>query len=596
MQIVTSRLARILAMAGAILVLACVMAWMLDGAPNVPDVSFYVGNSADPYIGHQRFTITATTIWMLSSAHRWGSYVALLIIAISVVSAASLSLLTLLRGGSEIIRLLGVGLGAWSFSICYLYFFTALPLFDWFVAWHKYVRVGFDVLAAEILLVSTWAFITFWRNFPRPVSREELERFRTGATAGGSWLTALSRRDFGGTFSLLARVPSGVWVALAVGATVLIGFGIRLSVFPGDPFIGWAIFGLPVLLFLPGVWCLRLFQFHRAVGDLGDRRKIEWIWAAMWFWIVLMLLPAVVMPVWLVAEHWFPELAFEHGLIGTYILFVWLCAPLVFIAALAMSILYRGSIDPRLALRGFTVWTLLSVVLTLIFVFVERTVALRLVGWWHLPPQTGYVTAGALVAATFQPMRRYAERNVTRFVERVLPTSLLASGKHLTVAVGIVDISGYSALAAEDEQAALLASALVQKEARRLADRHRGRVVKSTGDGVILCFESADAALAAIRELHRSVSAGAAAFNLAALKLHSGLNWGEVIEMHDGDIYGQAVNITARIADWAKAGEIGLSEAFRAALAAATVGLEAAGPQAFKNVPEPVVCYRIVGV
>lgn len=588
----TSRLARVLAMAAAVLVLACVLAWVLDGAPNVPDVNFFMG-SAESYIGHQDLTITAATLWMLSSAHRWGSYVALLIIAISIASAASLSLLSLVRGGSEAIRLLGVGLAAWSLSIGYLYFFSALRLFDGFVSWNGYLRVGLDVMAAEVLLVSSWAFVRFWQTFPRPVSREELARFRTGVSERSSWLTAASRRDLGGITSHLARVPSAVWVALSIGTTMLIGLGIRLDAIDGNPFVGWAIFGLPVLLFFPGVWCLRLLQFHRVAGDAEDRRKIEWIWAAMWGWVVLMLLPGVVMPFWLLAERWFPELAFEHGLIGTYLVFIWMCAPLVFIAALAMSILYRGSFDPRLALRGFTVWTLLSVVLTLIFVFVERTVALRLVGWWHLPPQTGFVTAGALVAATFQPVRRYAERNVTRFVERVLPTSLLVSGKRMTVAVGIVDISGYSALSAADEPAALLASALVQKEARRLADRHHGRVVKSTGDGVILCFESADSALAASQELHRTVTSGAAALNIAALKLHSGLHWGEVVEMHDADIYGQTVNVAARIADWAQAGEIGLSDAFRVALATAPAGLEAAGPQAFKNVPQRVICYRL---
>ena len=590
----TSKLARLLAMAAAFLALACVVAWLFDGAPNVPDVDFFKGTSADPYIGQQRFTIISSIIWMLPTAHRWQSYLTILIAAAVVTTAAGLSLFALLRGGSSTaIRYLGVGLGAWSLSICYLFFFTVVTTFDWFISLDKYVRVGFDVTALEILLVSTYAFIRFWQNFPRPVSREELAGFLEQEARAQSALWDALRRVLNAIFSPLRRIPRPVWRVVAIVATFLAGLGLRVSVFPGDEFFGWTFIGLPIVLFLPGLRCLRLFRFHRALGSDEDRRKIEWIWAAMWGWLVLSLLPAVVMPLWILAERWFPELAFEHGLVGTYILFVWLFAPLVFLAALAMSILYRGSVDPQLALRGFTVWTVMGVVLTLVFVFIERSVAFRIAQLMHLPQQTSFVAAGAIVAATFQPIRRYTERNVNRFVERVLPATLLASGKRATAAVGVVDISGYSALSARDEQAALVASALVQKEARRLSDRHGGRVVKSTGDGVILCFEGADAALATVRELHRAVAAGAAALNVPELKLHSGLNWGEVVEMHDGDIYGQTVNITARIAGWAQAGQIGLSGAFRTALSAAPPGLESAGPQAFKNVPTPVECYRL---
>ncbi|HSC46578.1 MAG TPA: adenylate/guanylate cyclase domain-containing protein, partial [Gammaproteobacteria bacterium] len=271
----------------------------------------------------------------------------------------------------------------------------------------------------------------------------------------------------------------------------------------------------------------------------------------------------------------------------------WSVAPTILFIAMGLSIQYRGTIDPKLALRGFTVWTVLSLVLTLIFVFVERTVALRLVGWWHLPPQTGYVTAGAIVAATFQPVRKQLEKRVNRFVERVLPTSLLATGVRHLRAVAVVDISGYTALSAADEQAALLASALVQKEARKQAEGHGGRVVKSTGDGVILCFEDPHQALEAVKALHAGVRTGAAALGIPALDLHSGLHWGEVVEMHDGDIYGMTVNLAARIADWAKAGEIGASDALCSQLQDALQGFVSMGPQSFKNVPEPTSCFRL---
>jgi adenylate cyclase len=157
-----------------------------------------------------------------------------------------------------------------------------------------------------------------------------------------------------------------------------------------------------------------------------------------------------------------------------------------------------------------------------------------------------------------------------------------------------VDITGYTALSAKDEQAALLASALVQKEARRLGGLHEGRMVKSTGDGAILCFEDARQALDCVAELHRAVRTGAAALDLPGVSLHSGLNWGEVVEMHDGDIYGMTVNLASRIADWAKAGEIGASEAFYLQLSPPAQVWASVGAQSFKNVPQAIGCYRMV--
>ena len=198
------------------------------------------------------------------------------------------------------------------------------------------------------------------------------------------------------------------------------------------------------------------------------------------------------------------------------------------------------------------------------------------------------------MAGTFQPLRRRTEQQVSRFVERVMPATQLASGTRRAQAVAVVDIAGYTALSAQDEHAALVASALVQKEARRLTERDGGRVVKSIGDGVILCFDEAAQALACVKDLHQAVAVGAATLNLPGIGLHSGVHWGEIVEMHDGDIYGMTVNLANRIADWAKGGEVGVSEAFVSMLPAPHAGLEHGGPQRFKNVPEPVTCLRLV--
>lgn len=80
------------------------------------------------------------------------------------------------------------------------------------------------------------------------------------------------------------------------------------------------------------------------------------------------------------------------------------------------------------------------------------------------------------------------------------------------------------------------------------ADRAGGRVVKRTGDGLMCTFESADAALAAGVAMREAVAAG-------GLDLRVGFHVGPAI-WSQGDYYGDAVNVAARVAGFAKPGEI----------------------------------------
>lgn len=687
----TSNIARLSALVCALLTLLCVAAWLLNGAPNVPHIDLLIESEAGAYWSNGELTLARYMIWGMGAASPWVAHAALYLLAASVTAAALLCLLTLLRGTPSIsIRQLGVGLGWWSFSLGYLWLFSVVTTFEAFQRTPLVLRLTCDAIAFELLLASTYAFVLFWRGYPRPVGDEELRSFmdsltreryafmgpfrkrlykllkggravsrpedatgarRAGTTPKASWFRGVQDTA---TFSIVISLALVVLTVLTATADRtwgnLPGLGYLLvllwlimfsgfaSVLPSSdesrvadkasatarrirtasvllmvlwvsvwwrlwglvPETGlWgsslltAIFGFFLLLCGPGLQCARLFRFHRALGSQEDRRKIEWIGAALWIALLLFLLPAAVTPLLYLAERWYPHLEFEQGWTGVYLLLSWMSGPLILIFALALSIFYRGTVDPRLALRGVTVWTLLGIVLTLIFVFVERSVAQRAVAWMALPPQTSLVTAGAIVAATFQPIRKMTEKYVNRFVERVLPETMLASGTRKLAAVAVVDISGYTRMSAEDEQGALVASAVVQKEAKRLADIHGGRVIKSTGDGVILSFPDAAQGLAAVQALHASVSARAKALEIGALRLHSGLHWGEVVEMHDGDIYGQAVNLTARIADWAQAGEIGMSEALAEQLATRPAGFESMGPQSFKNVPQPVTCLKL---
>jgi class 3 adenylate cyclase len=78
------------------------------------------------------------------------------------------------------------------------------------------------------------------------------------------------------------------------------------------------------------------------------------------------------------------------------------------------------------------------------------------------------------------------------------------------------------------------------------------------------------------------------------LPLHSALHWGEVVLARDGDVFGQTVNVTARLVHAAQAGQVIVSGAARDRLSP-PVALASAGSHRFRNVPEPVDCYVAAG-
>jgi len=588
----------------------------------VPGVEFIISSEYAAYfegnLRHGKYTFGSLLVSSFEDRYGASARVVQYSVAASLVATGLLALWLLLRmREANAVRNLGLGLSCWSLSLAYAYFFSVAPTFARYQPGTLTLRIALDVLSFEILMLAAYSVARFWHAYPRPVSDEELHRFlqalkkeqlKVVGSARRRWLRRLLRRGpaEGDTAEPAAETPAVPFkgTSLARRLAPVLGVGLFIGLAWTGSFL---LPGLAPLIFIElPLWCfvilafwllcvipLRLFKYHRAVGTVEDQRKVEWVWAAIWMAFVMIITPVSMLAFLYVGSYFVPSLDDWIDLTVVLVTLGFTLGPVVIVISLGLSILYRGTADPRLALRGVTVFTLLGLVLTLVFVFVERTIAVRLVKLWGLPSQTGLVTAGALVAATFQPVRRFSEKHVTRFVERVLPASVLASGTRHTLAVAVVDISGYTALSAKDEQAALLASTLVQKEARRLSDQHGGRVVKSTGDGVIMCFADPQATLTAVLELHRSTTKAGAAMNISDLRLHSGLHWGEIIEMHDGDIYGMSVNVTARIADWAKAREIGVSQAFFEKLMERNEGFASMGPQSFKNVPEPVVCYRL---
>lgn len=274
--------------------------------------------------------------------------------------------------------------------------------------------------------------------------------------------------------------------------------------------------------------------------------------------------------------------------IGTQLFF------LAFLVALALSIFYRGAVDPRLAARRVTVFGLMSLIVAVLFVVLERALAMKVVAWFQLPQETGALIAAAAVAGTVGPMRATVHRSLNGWVSRFLPLDTLMQGERRTLAVVISDISGYTALSARDEKQAMLLAALLQRQAHRAAEDHGGRVVKSMGDAVVLAFESAGSAARAMQALHRPFGPAAALLGLEPLPMHSGAHYGEVTQTHDGDLYGPTINIAARLLSVAAPGQVVVSAELAAATALDATRVRDLGAKRLKNVPEPVRCVELL--
>lgn len=155
----------------------------------------------------------------------------------------------------------------------------------------------------------------------------------------------------------------------------------------------------------------------------------------------------------------------------------------------------------------------------------------------------------------------------------------------------LADLAGYSALteAHGDEHAADTAAAFVREVRRHLAGC-AGEEVKTIGDALLVrIFDAGEA----VRLAERIVSEQSARHR--ALGVRVGMHTGTAVR-RDGDWFGAAVNLAARIADQARAGEVVMSAAtVEAAGAAVRDRVRSRGAHRLKNVSRPVDLFVLEG-
>ena len=163
-----------------------------------------------------------------------------------------------------------------------------------------------------------------------------------------------------------------------------------------------------------------------------------------------------------------------------------------------------------------------------------------------------------------------------------LEMQLAAAGLHSRLehppAMCFLDVTGYTRLTQErgDTAAAGLAEQL-GRLVQRSSVKYGGRPIKWLGDGVMLFFPDPGRGVVAALEM----STGVAEAGLPPA--HVGLHAGPVI-FQDGDYYGQTVNLASRIADYARPGEVLVSQEVVAASAGAEVVFREIGPVELKGV------------
>jgi adenylate cyclase len=162
-------------------------------------------------------------------------------------------------------------------------------------------------------------------------------------------------------------------------------------------------------------------------------------------------------------------------------------------------------------------------------------------------------------------------------------------------AILVADVVGYSRLMDVDE-----ADTLAVLKARRkdvldpLVRKHQGRVVKVMGDGVLVEFGSAVNAVQCGAELQAAMAAANAGMPAdRKIILRIGVNLGDVM-VEGGDLYGDGVNVAARLESLAAPGSVVISQTvFSHVRGKVQFAFDDLGEHSLKNIAEPVRIYRV---
>ncbi len=163
-------------------------------------------------------------------------------------------------------------------------------------------------------------------------------------------------------------------------------------------------------------------------------------------------------------------------------------------------------------------------------------------------------------------------------------------------AILAADVVGYSRLIGADEEGTLNQLRSIRAEViDPKITEHHGRVVKTTGDGLLVEFGSVVDGLRCATEWQRGMAERNADTPDGRIEFRIGINVGDVV-VQDGDIFGDGVNVAARLEGLAEPGGICVSARVQEdAVGRLDLTFDDMGEQALKNIARPVRVYRVRG-
>jgi adenylate cyclase len=161
-------------------------------------------------------------------------------------------------------------------------------------------------------------------------------------------------------------------------------------------------------------------------------------------------------------------------------------------------------------------------------------------------------------------------------------------------AILAADVAGYSRLMGEDEEGTLAALKAIRREfADSKIAEHRGRIVKTTGDGLLVEFASVVDAVRCAVEVQREMGLrNASVADARRIEYRIGINLGDII-IDENDIYGDGVNVAARLEALAEPGGLLVSNTvYDQVRDRLPFVFEDLGERQVKSIARPVRVYR----
>ena len=171
------------------------------------------------------------------------------------------------------------------------------------------------------------------------------------------------------------------------------------------------------------------------------------------------------------------------------------------------------------------------------------------------------------------------------------------SVKQRLAAVLAADVAGYSRLMGDDERATIATLDEYRAVLREHIESNDGRVIDMAGDSVLAVFDSANAAVRAAIDAQAELGKRNEALSDGRrMEFRIGVNSGDIQEKSDGTVYGDGVNVAARLEAMANPGGINVSgSVFDSVRSKIGTPFDFLGEHEVKNIAEPVRAYRVLG-